>query len=181
MKQQHYIAIIILLVILNVFSWRFWWEKPNLDERIKDRVERYRGKSDKDDKQGLRFLIDQLDLSDTQKQTFKDLRIEHFKQMKENDLLLHDIRAKLALSLKENDLDSQQALLDEMAKVKTRMEYEMLNHLSSMRKLCTAEQQVQFDSIFYKLVIHNPYGPSSPRKDRDGKGKGQRRGHQESR
>lgn len=179
MKQKHYIIIILLLVVLNVFSWRMWWERPKVENRIKQGVEHFRGDNNREEK-GLRFLIGKLNLSEEQKQQFKDLRHSHFKQMKKKDAQLDSLKKDLMQSIAAGDELNLKKGIDEMAEIKSSIESEMIYHFASMRKICTPEQQKDFDILFKKMLFHNNKGfkrggPSG----KEGKGREQMR-HKQS-
>lgn len=157
MNQKHYIIIILLLVVLNVFSWRMWWERPTVEKNIKQRVEHLRGKDNAEEK-GLRFLISKLDLTAEQEQQFKALRYSHFKQMKNKDEDLDKLKNNLMQALADDNEIQQKEIIEEMAQIKGSIETEMIDHFISMRRICTSEQQVNFDLLFGKMLFHKDKG-----------------------
>lgn len=154
MKQKHYIIIIIFLIGLNIFSWRFWWERPLMDrcsppneERVDDK------KQDNERERGFHFLIKKLNLSDQQRKDFKDLRRSHFRSMKEKKQTLEQLRGEFEqLVLKGDTSYKKQDLYQDIAETKYDMEMSMFNHFDSVRALCTEEQKLMFDTILCDVV-----------------------------
>ncbi len=154
MKQKHYILVIVLLVILNVFSWRFWWVNPlenqNDTESVEPKKERFKG--DRREK-GFHFLMKRLDLTKDQRSEFKKVRSAHFLQMKQKEQELDSLREELKKYVLNGDSTNQRMILyQNIAQEKYKMEVSMFEHFDSLRNLCSEQQKMTFDTILCNIV-----------------------------
>lgn len=177
MKKKHYIIIIALLVILNIFSWRIWWETPKRAEVINsEQVERER--RSRGDGGGMNFFEQRLKLSSQQKQEFSNLKQAYFSEVEMVKDSMNQVRKNLVGSIgSQMDQESRNSLFGEMAKHKLKIERLTIEHFNSLRSLCSEEQKPVFDTIMVRMLDHSPMFKESGRSQEkhrwgDGKGKG---------
>lgn len=111
-----------------------------------ERQQRRQHKHDGESRSEMRFKG--LDLSDEQKEEINDLRIGHMKEVQAIRNELGEKRARLrTLTTGDNqDLNSINALIDEMGELRTEMQKMNVKHRLDVREVLTDEQKVIFDS-----------------------------------
>ncbi|WP_142534005.1 Spy/CpxP family protein refolding chaperone [Saccharicrinis carchari] len=176
MKKKHYIIIIVALVVLNVFSWRIWWESPSRPESTPlERVKNER--RSKSDRSGIGFFEQRLNLSQEQKQAFGNLKQSYFSQLEQVKDSMSVVRKKLISSIgSEMDEETREILFDKMAKHKLKMERMTIEHFNDMRRLCSEEQKPVFDTIMVRMMERSSMFKDSGRKGRHRRDEGRRRG-----
>ncbi len=144
MSKKYYHIIIVLLIVLNIFSWRLWWEKPSVPpKRDKDRIENDKRRSD-----GANRLYEELDLSEDQKEQFETLRKEYFDKVFKINKELDDIRRHLS----NKDSKITDSLFEEMGSRKTLLEKETFMHFKNLREVCDEEQKAKFDTVHKRMM-----------------------------
>ncbi len=152
MNKKYYHIIIAVLVLLNVLSWRMWWEKPSQDN-YKRNSHSIRNNENK--RKGMQFFVDKLNLSEEQQVKFEELRIEYFSSV---DSLKHNMgRVRRGLINNSNNYNSEvsDSLLKEMAKLKLQIEVSTMEHFGKMREECKPEQVELFDSLIIGMMDRN--------------------------
>lgn len=112
------------------------------------------------------FLERELDLTARQRQTFSELRRQHFQKNQEilNDI--HQLRSRYFDLLEKPDSTASQAEIDSIAsrigQLQAQMEENMFDHLQKMRKLLSYEQQKKFARVIEQaLHRRNRNGPGN--------------------
>ncbi len=100
------------------------------------------------------FLQKEIAFTPQQLQLYDTLSKQHREKVKS---IMEDMKNNKEMSLKQLGSsafsDSAIAVMAEKsATMQKEMEIKMLNHIREIRKLCTAEQQPKFDSLFYKIL-----------------------------
>lgn len=148
MAKKYYHIIIAFLIVLNVFSWRLWWEKPEMPERF---TQEKRNKDAKNEK-GMGFFIDKLQLNEEQQVDFERLRKEYFEEVTELNKKHDDLRMQLSHSFFADQTALSDSLLLVMAQYKVMVEKATLQHFKSMREVCDENQKEQFDTIVNHMM-----------------------------
>ncbi|WP_066627822.1 Spy/CpxP family protein refolding chaperone [Labilibacter marinus] len=154
MNKKFYIIIIVVLVILNIFSWRIWWDgpKPMLKQQQKEGEFENKRRGG-----GKNYFFNKLELSQQQKSQFEQNSKHYFKQIEVVKDSMNVIRSKMMLSFKEgNDSVLQQSILKEMANYKLQLEVLTMEHFNGLRNICNEEQIEVFDSLLVRMVEHSP-------------------------
>lgn len=148
MSKKYYHIIIALLVILNIFSWRMWWERPSKSKHgIKGKIEQRR-------KEPINFLAKKLDFSEEQKQQGSELFETYAKDTKALNKKIAETRRKLAQLVlynqeQEHDNDS---VMHQMTNYKMELELLTFKHFKSIRQICEGDQIDKMDSLLYKMM-----------------------------
>lgn len=100
------------------------------------------------------FLQKEIAFTPQQLQLYDTLSKQHREKVKS---IMEDLKNNKEMSLKElgSNAFSDSAIAvtaEKSATMQKEMEIKMLNHIREIRKLCTAEQQPKFDSLFYKIL-----------------------------
>ncbi len=148
MAKKYYHIIIVFLIVLNIFSWRLWWEKPEMPERFTQERQGKEGRNEK----GLGFFIEKLQLDEDQQSDFKRLRSEYFEQVTELNKEHDDLRIQLSHSFFSDQTQLSDSLLIVMAQYKVKIEKATLQHFKSMREVCYDDQKQQFDTIVNHMM-----------------------------
>ena len=156
MEKKHYIIIIAMLVVLNIFSWRIWWESPdNHGFGHSEQVERGRGR--RGDAGPMKFFADQLKLTPEQILEFDNLKETYFLDVGVVNDSMNVVRKRLMASVGgEIDEETRNTLFSQMAKHKLKIEQLTIQHFNSMRNVCNEEQKPMFDTIMMRMMEHNP-------------------------
>lgn len=151
MNNKYYLIIIVILVILNVFSWRIWWRYPPVKQPIiREMMERGKGRRDVG---GMRFLEDKLNLDENQKHAFEQLRIEYFADIKVVNDELMSLRKELMNHLMKEEMNvNKDSIFQRMARQKMKFEMTTFKHFSELRNLCNKEQKVIYDTLFVHMM-----------------------------
>ncbi|MCW3806233.1 hypothetical protein [Plebeiibacterium marinum] len=146
MKNRYYHIIIGLLIVLNVFSWRFWWEKPKVPsviEQIKHRKDnRHEGKN---------AFFEELQLTPDQQAEFEKQRKSYFKEIGELNAEIENSR-RLLIESYENNGSAGDSLFEVLGRNKMLIEKATFNHFKSLREVCNDDQKEGFDSITSMMV-----------------------------
>ncbi len=157
MEKKYYIIIIAILVLLNVFSWRMWWESPRhkdfsgVDqvEQVEQKVGRRGG--------GMGFFVERLDLTKGQRNEFDKLKKSYFSEIKVVNDSMNVLRKRL-LKIIGNEVDTEvrSALFKEMGAHKLHIEILTMEHFNNMRKLCNPQQIQKFDTLMIHILDRSP-------------------------
>ncbi len=145
MKSKKFCYIIILLLlVLNIFSWRLWWDKPPFP-----RGPEFDGK-----KKGgpVGFLTEKLDLDTVQQKEISVIMNEYFEHIGSINKKIGDSRMHMAEMVskgKEDDLDT---VIYELATLKTDLEYATFNQFKSIRNVCNDNQKASFDTLMFGMM-----------------------------
>ncbi len=178
MKSKHYIIIIALLVVLNIFSWRIWWGTPQRTQVLApEQVERDRGP--RGEGGGINFFEQRLKLTSQQKKEFSKLKQSYFSEVEMVKDSMNLVRKNLVGSIgNQMDEENRNELFGKMAKHKLKIERLTIEHFNSMRRICNEEQKPVFDTIMVRMLDHSPMFKESGRsqeKHRHGQGKERRK------
>jgi arsenate reductase-like glutaredoxin family protein len=143
-KSKLYLLIIGILLATNIAMLYFCFgDKPGGKKpKGPDRSAMMREFLKKD----IGFDTTQIQLYDTLSKKFKQKSKTDFDSLKNNK----EQQFK-ELGTKAFNDSAIAAMAERSAEKQKLMELQMLNHFASIRKLGTAEQQVKFDSLFYKI------------------------------
>ncbi len=146
MNKKYYHLIIIILILLNIFSWRLWWEKPPLPPKMEQKE--MEGKKRRDG--GMKVLFEELNLSEEQVEQFEKLRKEYFDTVfvinKEIDELRRDISP--------GDLYKNDSIFNVMGAKKALLEKKTFIHFKKLRDVCDEEQKIKFDTVHKRMMNH---------------------------
>ena len=140
----------VLLILLNVVIVGFMWFGPH-----PPRPDRPGGPG--------ALIIDKLKFDDNQRKQFEELKDEHQKSIRAINDRDHKVHQAL-FDLIRNGQDSTSAsdsLINEIAQNKKQIEAATFHHLVQLRKVCTPDQQKQFDGFVLDLFEHRQ-GPPPP-------------------
>jgi periplasmic protein CpxP/Spy len=99
------------------------------------------------------FLKDSIGFNDVQLQQYDTLSKQHRENSKAQFDSLKNSKEEQFKELGSKGF-SDSAIFDMIKKSSEKqkaMEFQLLNHFAAIRKICTAEQQPKFDSLFYKI------------------------------
>ncbi len=169
MKSKKFCYIIIIvLVVLNVFSWRLWWEKPPFP--------RDKGPKFEERKKGgpIGFLTEKLQLDTVQQAEITMLMNSYFEHVGEVNHKIADYRSDLADMVTENKEEGIDTVIINLSKLKTDLEYATFQHFKSVREVCREDQQAAFDSIMYGMMRrfdgeHRRHKPDEDKKENERK------------
>lgn len=153
MEKKHYIIIIVVLVVLNIFSWRIWWAPPvhkpsDFNEVEKRGLER---------KGGTAFFVEKLNLDEEQKREFEKLRKLYFDDIGIYKDSLNTIRMEMISNLnREKDFSVHEKKMMQMGSYKLRMEKLTLDHFKNLRNVCNEEQRLVYDTLILNMVKRHP-------------------------
>ncbi|MGQ1787472.1 MULTISPECIES: Spy/CpxP family protein refolding chaperone [unclassified Saccharicrinis] len=155
MEKKHYIIIIAVLVVLNIFSWRIWWESPrHRDLNNKEQIEK--GRSRRSGDGGMSFFAERLKLTPAQQKDFEQLKKSYFKDVELVKDSMNAIRKRLVNTISESgDTASREILFKEMASYKLEMEQLTMQHFVNMRSICNDEQKQIFDKLIIRIMEHS--------------------------
>lgn len=144
-KSKLYLLIIGILLITN-FTMLFFF--------LGDKHDGPKGPSHPDRNKVMRdFLQNEIDFTGQQLQQYDTLSQQHKEKMKaEFDSLKGNKEEQFKELGSKGFSDSAIAeIVNHSAEQQKIMEQKMMNHFTTIRKICTAEQQPKFDSLFYKI------------------------------
>lgn len=175
MSKKFYLIIIVILLILNVFSWRMWWMDSffvsdiNKDE-IVDKGKRDRGG------RGMHFFAEKLNLDDKQMQGFEESRLVYFSDIKVIDEKLKGLRKGLLDLMVHKEAEmNKDSIFEIMGQLKMKFEERTFNHLMEMRSLCNDEQKIVFDKLFLQMLNRPPKFHDNRPKRKKGRRNGSKR------
>ncbi len=145
MKSKKFCYIIILLLlVLNIFSWRLWWEKPPFP----------RGPEFDGQKKGgpVGFLTDKLDLDTVQQKEISVIMNEYFEHIGSINKRIGDSRMIIAEMVSKGNEDSLDTVIQDLATLKTDLEYATFKHFKSIRNVCRDDQKEAFDTLMYGMM-----------------------------
>jgi len=145
-KSKLYLLIIGILLITNIAMLFFFLGDKDGGKKGGGRGPD-RGAMMKD------FLKTDIGFNDQQLQQYDTLSKQHKDNMKAQFDSLRSNKEEQFKELGSKGF-SDSAIFDMINKSSERqkvMELQMLNHFAAIRKICTAEQQPKFDSLFYKI------------------------------
>lgn len=144
-KSKLYLLLIGILLITNIAMLFFFLGKRGDDKKG------YRG-GDKSAmmkeflQKEIGFNAEQLQQYDTLSKLNKEKMKAEFDALKKNK----EQQFKQLGTKGFNDSAITEAA-NQSAEKQKQIEFQMLNYFATVRKLCTAEQQIKFDSLFYKI------------------------------
>ncbi len=144
MNKKYYYIIIVCLIILNIFSWRLWWEKPPFPPVVEQ--EKFDKNNHRDN--GVNKLYEELSLTESQKNEFESLRKEYFDKVSKINKELDELRRELS----NNNDKINDSLFEEMGIRKTLLEKETFMHFRSLRDVCNEDQKVKFDTVHKRMM-----------------------------
>lgn len=108
-----------------------------------------------------------LNLSDEQKSTIEDLRLNFQKEKLPLQSKLHELKTNLKLEITKDNYDEKKVnqTLDQIEKLEKEMHKKRINHMRSVRNILTDEQKKKFDMHilsnrnFNKRHSRQPAGP----------------------
>jgi Spy/CpxP family protein refolding chaperone len=142
----------VLLIILNIVIVSFVWFAPHALHRERD----HGGPA--------KFIIQELNFNQTQREQFEKLKDEHHNLMmmiNERDRHIHDALFELV----KNGHDSMaisDSLINQIAENRKQIESVTYHHLAAVRKICTAAQQKKFDTMIHDLMTRIGGAPPTP-------------------
>lgn len=132
--------VVLLLVVLNIVLLTFLWL----------------GRTQKDlrpNRDGGRYLEEQLQLSPEQIEQLNDLRNSHFRKTDDIRRKLHEAREKLhRLWAKENPEQEVRDASNKIGDLQAQLELATFQHFSDIRKICTDQQKKIFDRIIQDVL-----------------------------
>jgi len=172
MKNKLTTLLIVLLLLLNFFTigtiWFGHFNKP--DKRPPAPGP---GKSDN----GFHFMAREMELSEEQKQYFKEIRKEHFKKTRILNDNMRDIKRKISEELFKNVVDTVKvnSLLAEFGETQEAFEREIFDHFLTLKKACNSDQKEKLRELMHEIFhidkrdmegIHREPPPMKQREDR---------------
>ncbi len=143
-KSKLYLLIIGILLISNIALLFFFTQKK--EERKKDK----RG-----DRSAMikEFLQTEVGFNERQLQQFDTLNIRHREKMKAAFEAVRTNRMQHFKYLGATSFADSviAAIVNKSAERQKAMELQMLQHFAAIRQICTLQQQIKFDSLFYKI------------------------------
>ena len=146
-KSKLYLLIIGILLVTNIAMLFFFMGNKDEGTRGGNRGGYDRGAMMRD------FLQKEIGFNDAQLQQYDTLSKQRKEKMKADIEALKNSKEEQFKELGTRGFsDSAIAvLINQSAEKQKMMELHMMNHFATIRKICTAEQQPKFDSLFYKI------------------------------
>jgi periplasmic protein CpxP/Spy len=146
-KSKLYLLIIGILLITNIAMLFFFFNKKDEGKKGTNRAGNDRGAMMKN------FLQKEIGFNEQQIQLYDTLSKQHKQKMKaEFDALKTNKEEQFKeLGIKGFSDSAIADMVGTTAERQKLMELQLLNHFAAIRKICTAEQQMKFDTLFYKI------------------------------
>ncbi len=163
-------------MVVNIFSWGIWW-KTHKRSKVVAHEQVGRGSGPHGDGGGMNFFEERLKLTPEQKQAFSKLKQSYFSDVEMVKDSMNQVRKNLVRSIgNQMDEENRNELFGEMAKHKLKIERLTIEHFNNMRRVCSEEQKLVFDTIMVRMLDHNPMFKSgrSQERHRRNEGKGWR-------
>ncbi len=110
------------------------------------------------------IIIERLDLNNDQVDIFEYSIEQHIHAIRAQEKELKRLKKELYLTLKSDDVEREKELLEELMKVKKKIEKIHLKHFKEIKGLCTEEQLPKFDALTEDLArIFAPHPPRPKR------------------
>jgi Spy/CpxP family protein refolding chaperone len=108
------------------------------------------------------FIERELNLSEDQKQAFRELRRDHFKETQNISRDIRMYRSALFDQLQEGDGNTQKAdsLTQALGKAQEAMEKAIYEHFAELRSICDEKQKEKFDRITERVMLRLDRGRS---------------------
>ncbi len=147
MKSKKFCYILILvLIVLNIFSWRFWWEKPPFPgDRGPEFGHKKKGSA-------VEFLTDKLGLDTLQQKEISVLMHDYFDHIGEINSKIGDSRDIMAQMVCKGNEDGLDSVIDNLSTLKTDLEYATFQHFKSIRNICRDDQKMAFDTLMFGMM-----------------------------
>ena len=112
------------------------------------------------------YLQKEIKFSDSQMKTYEALQTTHSASMKKffDSLRAEKINVYKQLGTKSFDDSAMQLAVMYASNKQLSMEAMMLNHVKRIRNICTPEQQLVFDTGFYKVMVRGRRDSSKNKK-----------------
>ncbi len=146
MNKKYYHIIIALLIVLNIISWRLWWEKPPFPPKIEQN--KIEDKKHRD--RGMKILFEELNLTDKQKDEFEKLRKEYFDTV---FIINRDID-ELRRNISPEDKNRNDSIFKAMGNKKALLEKKTFIHFNKLRDVCDENQKMKFDTVHKRMMNH---------------------------
>ncbi|GAF02309.1 Spy/CpxP family protein refolding chaperone [Saccharicrinis fermentans] len=170
MDKKHYIIIIAFLVVLNIFSWRIWWDSPT-PKSNNDKEQVGNGSGRRGGKDSKNFFAEKLKLSPAQKIEFAKLKASYSVNVEAVKDSMNIVRKLLLSTITDTSHNaSSELLFKDMASYKLQMEQLTMQYFVNMRSLCNEKQKRMFDELMTRIM-----DPSARHKER-GKFRNRKRG-----
>ena len=146
-KSKLYLLIIGILLVTNIAMLFFFMGNKDEGRRGGNRGGYDRGAMMRN------FLQKEIGFNDAQLQQYDTLSKQRKEKMKADIEALKNSKEEQFKELGTSGFsDSTIAVvINQSAEKQKMMELHMMNHFATIRKICTAEQQPKFDSLFYKI------------------------------
>jgi Spy/CpxP family protein refolding chaperone len=153
MNNTRFLKIVIaVLVLVNLGTLAFlWFNRPGSDSSIQPPF-------------SSGFLVNELDLSKSQRQEYFQLRRNHRLQLEKLQEKDHDFHNRFFEQLFSEVPDSGNVgeLADSIAENRRKMEVLTYDHFMHLKQMLTADQQKKFESIFDEVLRRVLPAPPSP-------------------
>ena len=144
-KSKLYLLVIGLLLITNIAMLFFFLNNKSGGKKVNhssDRGAMMKG-----------FLQNDIGFSDQQLQQYDTLSKLHKAKVKADFEAIKNNKEQQFKELGSKGFSDSAIYntVNQSSEKQKIMELQMLNHFAAIRKICTAEQQPKFDSLFYKI------------------------------
>ena len=157
MKQRTVTNVLLLaLLVFNVgFVGSWWYGHWKAHRMMREEHKHFSGHGSK---AGM-FLAKQLGLNDEQVQKLEALRKEHFDKIGLMEAAVDRNEKNMMDALMANPTDSAKANMcaDSVGILKADIQKELFSHFSSIKKICTPEQNAKFDSLVKEMMAEFPH------------------------
>lgn len=133
------------MIIFNAavvgFLWFNHWNYHHPNRNQQETEHMYNGEN-----MGAGYIVKLLDFTQEQQKKLESLRKQHFLLMENYESQVNREETEIWNSLSGSTIDSNKAFanIDSLGTLKIIMQKELFRHFSSIRKLCTAEQDKKF-------------------------------------
>lgn len=150
MQDSRFLKIVIaILLIINVATLSFMISRDR-----EGRPPFPHGPGGPDHGGPFEFIVHELNMDETQRSKFAELRDEHHQAVEELQEASHELHDKYFEELANPAADSVQinAMADSMAGIQKQIDLVTWKHFSQVRAICKPEQQKKFDVIIREAL-----------------------------
>jgi len=147
-KDRYILIAVIVLIVLNIFSWGLLWINDSLQKR-----EASSPKNEAAFSRTNNFLTQKLKFSDSQVAEFRKMQKQHFTKMhkfEQQYKLLRDEYVALAVSPGYNSLAAD-SLFHEMGRINSLIQKANWSHFRAIYELCNENQKQEFRKLILNL------------------------------
>jgi Spy/CpxP family protein refolding chaperone len=146
-KDRCILVAVIVLIILNVFSWGLLWQS-NGNSRMTPSA-----KEGSDMIRRERLLLGKLDFNESQKRQVKKLKESHIQEIRQLQEAHRALRESYVTMAMSPDYNPQRAdsLFKKMSKINGEMQQRTWIHFRNIYEICDKKQKIEFRNLMLRL------------------------------